>query len=235
MTSFGETADKNAFFTGKPMIDELGYSFLFRDYNPNQGKWTTTDPLGYPDGWNNLAYCNNGVTMSIDFWGTKVYDLCDRDAVGGYGHSAQIVTVQNNNGTWSAYTYDYGQGSSGSGASFTKTTSTSTTEAGARNAAIQRLDPNGKRYDNMSEWNANNQQSNAAKNAMDDYVNGSYNPGWHNCRGVLNNGLEAAGYIKGDDFSKKTAPATANTEDIGLGTANDLTETLKNIQRRYAE
>ena len=34
MTSFGETGNKNAFFTGKPMIDELGYSFLFRDYNP---------------------------------------------------------------------------------------------------------------------------------------------------------------------------------------------------------
>ena len=70
MTSFGETADKNAFFTGKPMIDELGYSFLFRDYNPHQGKWTTTDPLGYPDGWNNLAYCNNGVTRFIDAQGT---------------------------------------------------------------------------------------------------------------------------------------------------------------------
>ena len=69
MTSFGETADKNAFFTGKPMVDELGYSFLFRDYNPNQGKWTTTDPLGYPDGWNNLAYCNNGVTFDIDIIG----------------------------------------------------------------------------------------------------------------------------------------------------------------------
>ena len=69
MTSFGETADKNAFFTGKPMIDELGYSFLFRDYNPNQGKWTTTDPLGYPDGWNNLAYCNNNVTKAIDIAG----------------------------------------------------------------------------------------------------------------------------------------------------------------------
>ena len=66
MTSFGETADKNAFFTGKPMIDELGYSFLFRDYNPNQGKWTTTDPLGYPDGWNNLAYCGNYPGMAID-------------------------------------------------------------------------------------------------------------------------------------------------------------------------
>ena len=69
MTSFGETADKNAFFTGKPMIDELGYSFLFRDYNPNQGKWTTSDPLGYPDGWNNLAYCNNGVVSNIDWQG----------------------------------------------------------------------------------------------------------------------------------------------------------------------
>ena len=69
MTSFGETGAKNAFFTGKPMIDELGYSFLFRDYNPNQGKWTTTDPLGYPDGWNNLAYVNNGVTNTFDWLG----------------------------------------------------------------------------------------------------------------------------------------------------------------------
>jgi RHS repeat-associated protein len=69
MTSFGETADKNAFFTGKPMIDELGYSFLFRDYNPHQGKWTTSDPLGYPDGWNNLAYVNNRASNCFDFAG----------------------------------------------------------------------------------------------------------------------------------------------------------------------
>ena len=66
MTSFGETDNENAFFTGKPMIDELGYSFLFRDYNPNHGKWTTVDPLGYPDGWNNLAYCGNHSNMAID-------------------------------------------------------------------------------------------------------------------------------------------------------------------------
>ena len=74
MTSFGETADKNAFFTGKPMVDELGYSFLFRNYNPNQGKWTTTDPLGYPDGWNNLAYVNNGVSYSFDLHGLSLWD-----------------------------------------------------------------------------------------------------------------------------------------------------------------
>ena len=71
MTSFGETDNDDAFFTGKPMIEELGYSFLFRDYNPNQGKWTTSDPLGYPDGWNNLAYCNNGVTTAVDLWGCE--------------------------------------------------------------------------------------------------------------------------------------------------------------------
>ena len=75
MTSFGETADKNAFFTGKPMVDELGYSFLFRDYNPNHGKWTTSDPLGYPDGWNNLAYVNNEVVGAIDWLGGEYYQI----------------------------------------------------------------------------------------------------------------------------------------------------------------
>ena len=234
MTAFGESTDSNAMYTGKPYIGELGYAFLFRNYRSDYGKWQTTDPLGYPDGWNNLAYVNNGVTIAIDWLGAKIYDLCDRNAVGGYGHSAQIVTVQNNNGSWSAYTYDYGQGSSGSGATFNNTISTSSSEAGARDAAIQQLDPTGKKYDNMSEWDANNQQSNAAKSAMDNYVNGAYNPGWHNCRGVLNDGLEAAGYVKGTDFSAKTAPALANTEDVNLS-ARDLTKTLKSIQRRYAE
>ena len=75
MTAFGETTDADAFFTGKPMIPELGYSFLFRDYNPAQGKWTTTDPLGYPDGWNQLAYCNNGVISYIDWQGTVSYTV----------------------------------------------------------------------------------------------------------------------------------------------------------------
>ena len=77
MTSFGETGNKNAFFTGKPMIDELGYSFLFRDYNPHQGKWTTTDPLGYPDGWNNLAYVNNRASIAWDWLGCLTESITD--------------------------------------------------------------------------------------------------------------------------------------------------------------
>ena len=88
MTSFGETNDSSAFFTGKPMVEELGYSFLFRDYNPSHGRWTTADPLGYPDGWNNLAYVNNWVTGAIDRLGTDIYHLV---SLYDCGHSACII------------------------------------------------------------------------------------------------------------------------------------------------
>ena len=70
MTAFGETKDSDALFTGKPYIGELGYAFLFRNYRADQGKWQTTDPLGYPDGWNNLAYGNNQITDGFDYLGT---------------------------------------------------------------------------------------------------------------------------------------------------------------------
>ena len=66
MTAFGESDNADAFFTGKPLVGELGYTFLFRNYRPEQGKWQTSDPLGYPDGWNNFAYCNNNTIMLID-------------------------------------------------------------------------------------------------------------------------------------------------------------------------
>ena len=32
---------------------------------------TLSHPLGYPDGWNALAYCNNGVTGAVDLWGGR--------------------------------------------------------------------------------------------------------------------------------------------------------------------
>ena len=34
-----------------------------------QGNWQTSDPLGYPDGWNNFAYVNNKVSTYIDWMG----------------------------------------------------------------------------------------------------------------------------------------------------------------------
>ena len=60
----------SAMFTGKPHVAELGYAFLFRNYNSSLGKWSTSDPLVYPDSWNNFAYCNNWATNAIDWQGT---------------------------------------------------------------------------------------------------------------------------------------------------------------------
>ena len=80
LTAFGENLNHHSststshfnsspFFTGKPQVAGLGHAFLMRNYRAGLGKWQTADPMGYPDGWNAMAYCNNGVTGSVDLWG----------------------------------------------------------------------------------------------------------------------------------------------------------------------
>jgi RHS repeat-associated protein len=80
LTAFGEdltvhspTPTQNSnFFTGKPFVEGLGHAFLMRNYRAGIAKWQTADPMGYPDGWNQLAYCNNGVTGAVDLWGCAI-------------------------------------------------------------------------------------------------------------------------------------------------------------------
>ncbi|WP_276744412.1 RHS repeat domain-containing protein, partial [Victivallis vadensis] len=88
------------FFTGKPEIDGLGYSFLFRNYRADLGKWLSADPisfvvnqpnnldenlnkgyaqLGYPDGWNNLAYASNKILSRVDRLGLCDHANCTSD------------------------------------------------------------------------------------------------------------------------------------------------------------
>ena len=75
LTAFGENylttqpPNHQTFFTGKPYVEGLGHAFLMRNYRAGLAKWQTADPMGYPDGWNQLAYCNNGVTSAVDLWG----------------------------------------------------------------------------------------------------------------------------------------------------------------------
>lgn len=75
LTAFGEdlTVDSptqnSSFFTGKPYVEGLGHAFLMRNYRACLAKWQSADPMGYPDGWNQLVYCNNGVTSAVDLWG----------------------------------------------------------------------------------------------------------------------------------------------------------------------
>ncbi len=115
MTAFGETNDPNAYFTGKPQVGELGYAFLFRNYRPEQGKWQTQDPLGYPDGWNSFAYCNNGVLLYFDRYGLAVGDIYGSldAAADAWGKEFNGASITNNkeygsslyaNGTGYSYT-----------------------------------------------------------------------------------------------------------------------------------
>ena len=77
LTAFGEnlsvdspTPTQNSnFFTGKPYVEGLGHAFWMRNYRAGLAKWQTADPMGYPDGWNQLAYCGNGVISGVDIFG----------------------------------------------------------------------------------------------------------------------------------------------------------------------
>ena len=83
-TSFGaDSSDTSAFFTGKPYINELGYTFLFRNYRADMGKWLSQDLIGYPDGWNNFSYCNNITTSTIDIFGCALYYASSNSYVNG--------------------------------------------------------------------------------------------------------------------------------------------------------
>ncbi len=66
-----QTSNSLTFFTGKPYVEGLGHAFWMRNYRASLAKWQSADPMGYPDGWNALAYCNNGVTSAVDLWGCE--------------------------------------------------------------------------------------------------------------------------------------------------------------------
>ena len=76
LTAFGENhpttteqSNRQTFFTGKPYVEGLGHAFLMRNYRAGLAKWQTADPLGYPDGWNQLAYGENSPLEGFDLKG----------------------------------------------------------------------------------------------------------------------------------------------------------------------
>jgi len=83
-------------FTGKPYVEGLGSVFLFRNYRPELSKWTCSDPIGYPDGYNNFAYVNNHATNCIDWQGT-LEKLATLGATGIYSNPSPSTTYA----TWS--------------------------------------------------------------------------------------------------------------------------------------
>jgi len=79
------------------MVEGLGHAFLMRNYRAGLAKWQTADPMGYPDGWNQLAYCGNGVTGAVDLWGCATERVTSRKgSVSGSTHWRGTLATQLN-------------------------------------------------------------------------------------------------------------------------------------------
>ena len=191
MTSFGETADKNTFFTGKPMVDELGYTFLFRNYRSDYGKWQTTDPLGYPDGWNNLAYCNNMTISCVDFLGADIYHVVDSHAVEGFGHSSAIVGND---------TFGYRIMNHGTAIGIGSSANNWATKYNSLSEALQALN-SGRTgdyaFDKIQKWDTTPAQDDIAYQKMLDRASQEYSAVTNNCWQVIQAGIYEAMYPLG--------------------------------------
>ncbi len=106
-TAFGEVESSDSsvnFFTGKPQVKELGYAFLFRNYRAEQGKWQTSDPMDYPNGWNNLAYVNNMVIDCFDWMGASGFavEVGPKTACEKGGVTFKVVAMGYCNGNYNS-------------------------------------------------------------------------------------------------------------------------------------
>jgi RHS repeat-associated protein len=86
-------------FTGQNQDTAAGlYDFLYREYDPNQSRWTSPDPAGLasvdptnPQSWNRYVYALNNPLASVDalglqcVWDDGSFDSSDDAATGSYG------------------------------------------------------------------------------------------------------------------------------------------------------
>ena len=219
MTAFGETADASAFFTGKPSIPELGYAFLFRNYRADQGKWQTIDPLGYPDGWNNLAYVNNGVTDALDQLGGDIVHLVDPNgAVLGAGHSAWLIGTPETG--YTAYDYRPVGSSSSVGSSQNNTGSPAVKSFQTFSQALDYLNRGrdaGHQYTQGQTLTTTPQDDIVAKNRAGQYMTENYALLEHNCYQLGNSVIAAVNQANGTNYSISTyiQPNNAFTANLG--------------------
>ncbi|MEX2607016.1 MAG: RHS repeat-associated core domain-containing protein [Kiritimatiellia bacterium] len=75
-SSFGQSAElADARFTGKHYDADLGaHVFPFRNYRSGEGRWTSADPAGFPDGPNQHFYAPVP-TMGLDPWGLAEWGI----------------------------------------------------------------------------------------------------------------------------------------------------------------
>lgn len=80
-TPFGNIADQSGELAGqfeykystKPLDEITGlYYYIFRDYSPELGRWTSKDPIEEAGGWNLYGYVGNGPVNRWDYLGLKI-------------------------------------------------------------------------------------------------------------------------------------------------------------------
>ena len=89
LSAFGERLDNadgtspairslgEGWFTGKPFVEGLGHAFLMRNYRAGLAKWQSADPMGYPDGWNQMKYGVNNPSCGVDLLGCSWWNPFD--------------------------------------------------------------------------------------------------------------------------------------------------------------
>lgn len=122
-TAFGETqlltaVDNPWRYSSKRFDPETGFIFFGRRYyDPEIGRWTTSDPAGYADGPNLYAYVHNKPLICIDPDGRFSFQLCNilfhlafntekgRCISGAVGHGILDFTMSNIHAFEQGFTY----------------------------------------------------------------------------------------------------------------------------------
>jgi RHS repeat-associated protein len=103
---YGASGNADFSFTGQNQDTVSGtisnpssglYDFLFREYNPQHGRWISPDPAGFgavnlvaPQTWNRYAYLGNGPLNQVDPMGLNPNTSKYGDCIGcnPYMHSS---------------------------------------------------------------------------------------------------------------------------------------------------
>lgn len=193
-------------YTGKPYDTDMGaFVFPFRNYRADEGRWMTADPSGFPDGINANRYMP-ALFVEIDPLGLAIIHINNASAVSGFGHSGIII---GSGSTWTYNSFGNGSGSSSSGTNSTLTSLNFTSQQAALNHAANLGYTQGLSYNTTASQDA------AAQAQINTWQGSTYHPVDHNCVGMVNDALDAAGV----NHSNLTGPNLNFNESRDMGGA----------------
>jgi RHS repeat-associated protein len=185
-------------FTGKPYDADIGaYVFPFRNYRPEEARWMSADPSGFPDGVNGRIYITNPL-LFLDPNGLNIILINNSNSVAGAGRSAAIIQ------SGSDWIYNsYGSGPGGSGISSSSNENNLTVRIfDSKEAAINHAANLG--YDRGIEYVTTSAQDIAAQNVASSWQGTNYGLFQHNCVHMIRDIFDTLGIANGDNWVPNT-------------------------------